>query len=241
MKDHLIQAEFWEGSWARHMEEYLAAPPRCGYWLAARFPDSRLGVLEIAGGSCRDSRYLAERGYDAIGSDFEPRTLDFLARRFPGSPLKLRREDAFALSLPDRSIDLTFHNGFWICFSDDDVLRRLICEQARVTRQHMVAIVHNTENAENRRIFRERAKTDPLYDVRFFHAEEIEALIRSAGIGFRSLRLYKFGGRIDGLLKRRLRGLPNPLAPFAPAMIPFLYEGQSWPETERIACVVDLV
>lgn len=236
----LSQAEYWKQAWVRHLEAYLAAPPRCGYWLASQFPCSRLRILEIAGGSCRDSRHLATLGGDVVGSDFEQETLDHLARRFPDSRLKLQREDAFALSLPSKSVDLSFHNGFWICFRDDERLCALIREQARVTRRHMVALVHNRENQALVRSFGERARNDALYDVRFFQRDELAPLLHQAGIRYRALRLFKFGGRIDVLYSRRLRGLPNPFVRLAPLVVPRLYEGLSWREAERIACVVEL-
>ena len=65
MHEGLVDQGFWEDAWVRHLEQYLSTPPRAGLWLAARFPLAAWRVLELAGGSCRDSRYLAEQGVAA--------------------------------------------------------------------------------------------------------------------------------------------------------------------------------
>lgn len=234
MHEPLQQQAFWEDAWVRHLEQYLATPPRAGLWLAARFPLAGWRVLEIAGGSCRDSRHLAERGVDAIGSDFDQKTLDYLAQRFPASPLKLAREDASALSLPDAAVDLSVHNGFWILFGDDARIAALLREQARVTRRVLVALVHNADNPRVVAAFSRKAKTDPLYDIRFFRRDELPALVHAAGVRFRHLRLEKFGGPVD-----RLLALPGPPGRWARAVVPRLYRWLPWSQVERIALVLE--
>jgi SAM-dependent methyltransferase len=234
------QAEYWQDAWVRHIDAYLAAPPRCGYWVAATFGRERPTVLEIAGGSCRDSRFLAERSWDAVGTDFEQRTLDYLRYRFPASRLRLEREDAFRLSLRDKSVDLTFHNGFWVLFRDDNKIHALLQEQARVTRKYVVALMHNAENAQLAGSFGRLSQRDSLYDIRFFHRDEIRDLVNASGLRYKSLALHKFGGRMDVFFGPHLKGLRNPLRPVARHFVPRLYPYQSWQETERIACVIEL-
>ena len=180
MHEGLVDQGFWEDAWVRHLEQYLSTPPRAGLWLAARFPLAAWRVLELAGGSCRDSRYLAEQGVAAIGSDFDQKTLDYLARRYPASPLVLQREDASALSLADGAVDLSMHNGFWVLFGDDAKLVQLLREQARVTRRVLVALVHNADNPRVVAAFARKAQADPLYDIRFFRRGELPALSQRA-------------------------------------------------------------
>ena len=235
MHESLQRQGFWEEAWVRHIEQYLVTPPRAGLWLRTRFGLTGWRVLEIAGGSCRDSRYLAECGVDAIGSDFDQKTLDYLAQRFPDSALKLARDDALALSLPDGSVDLSVHNGFWVLFSDDDRVVALLREQARVTRRVLVAMVHNADNARLMSIFAHKSKTDPLYDIRFFRRAELPALVRAAGLTPRAVRLEKFGGPVD-----RLLGLPGLAGRLARAVVPRLYRLLPWSQVERIALVVEL-
>ncbi len=240
MMPNLSDQAFWEDAWVRHIEQYLAVQPRCGYWLASAFPSRSLSIMEIAGGSCRDSRYLAERGCQAIGSDFEQRTLDYIATRFPNSPLVLQREDAFALSLRDKAIDLTFHNGFWVLFNDDHLIHKLIHEQARVTRRYMVALVHNGENQRQVDTFGMKASEDPIYDIRFFRRQELCDVISASGLTYRQLTLRKFGGPAEGWMRSKIRGVPNPFRHLSRLMIARLYDRQSWQDTERIACVIEL-
>lgn len=239
MNDEFEKPSYWSEAWLRHIERYLASPPRAGYWIASRFREE-FSFLEIAGGSCRDSRYLAEIGRDSIGTDFDGETLAYVRQRLPGSSLRLQTEDAFGFSFREKSFDVTFSNGFLVLFRDDRKIHNLLNEQARVTRKFMVLLVHNAENKKLRAQFADKAKTDSLYDIRFFHREEIEQLVREAGIKYRKIQSYKFGGPSDRMLRSRLRGLPNPFFSCRTWLVPRLYRFQSWESTERVACVVSL-
>lgn len=230
-----LQAQgFWEEAWTRHVEGYLKAPPRAGMWLRWRFALRPWRVLEIAGGSCRDSRHLAEHGVAAVGTDFDAKTLAYLAHRFPSSPLPLQREDASALSFADRSFDLSFHNGFWVLFDDDARILALLREQARVTRRAVVALVHNAENGELRTRFARQAASDALYDIRFFSRDDLARLVRAAGVEAQAVRFEKFGGPVDSLL-----ALPGALAAPASWLVPRLYRFVPWSRVERIALVIE--
>lgn len=217
-------------------------PPRCGYWLASKLRLRSKSVLEIAGGSCRDSRYLSSRrGIGrVVATDFEETTLLSLRNRFPCSSLQLQTEDAFNLSFQSKSFDVSFHNGFFVLFDDDDTIRRLLHEQARVTRGHIAFLVHNIENQTLVNDFKERSCRDKLYDIRFFHRAGVERLVRESGIPIRSLQILKFGGESDRWLRRNIGRLPNPLFPVAPHLVPYMYDSQPWEQTERIACLVAL-
>lgn len=234
MHEDLQNQGFWEEAWVRHIEQYLQAPPRAGFWLAARFPLYGWRVLEIAGGSCRDSRFLANQGVEAIGSDFDRKTLDYLRTRFPQSPLSLACEDAAALSLPDKAVDLSVHNGFWVLFSSNERIVSLLREQARVTRRVLVALVHNGDNPRVVSAFAGKAKSDPLYDIRFFHRQELIDLVQYAGLQPRAMRLEKFGGPVD-----RLLCLPGVLGAAARWAVPRLYRFLPWRFVERIALVIE--
>jgi len=78
--------KFWEKSW---IEKYF------------KDLDS---VLEIAGGSCRDSGYLSSSGFKATGSDFDEKTLQYIQEeRFPNERLNYLKEDAFNLTFKEKS------------------------------------------------------------------------------------------------------------------------------------------
>lgn|GEM_PF-1409541 len=235
----LQSKRFWERAWIHHIENYLNAPPRFGYWLATHF-SSHLHILEIAGGSCRDSKYLADLGWRAIGSDFDDKTIEYLRARFANSKLELRVEDAFALSLPDNSVDISVHNGFWVLYRDNDKLKALLREQARVTRTYIVAAVHNARNRRQILKFKAKSLADPLFDIRFFDCDELATLIRDSGIEFTSMKFHKFGGIFDTLYQETLKGFKNPFLSISKYVVPRLYSLQSWEYTERIVCVIEL-
>lgn len=240
MSNYFSSESFWQNAWRRHIDVYLANPPRCGYWLAAMFPDKKLKFIEIAGGSCRDSRYLADTGYSCIGTDFDQYTIEYLKDRFPHSSLRLFREDAFHFSFLDKSFDISFSNGFWILFSDNQQLYSLLKEQERITRRYIITLVHNATNKKLVKEFQEKAKTDQLYNIRFFQINELRTIINSSGILYKRIVFKKFGGPFDMFYSSRIKRVPNLLKKFARHIVPRLYKFQSWESTERIACVIEL-
>jgi hypothetical protein len=228
----------WAGYWQRHLPRYLAAPPRCGRWLRWRFDLRGSSILEIAGGSCRDSRYLHASGFDALGSDGDAETVAQAAAALAGDGFEVRAEDASHLSFAVRSFDVTFHNGFWILFADDRQIQKMLVEQMRVTRRHAVAIVHNALNRRLVARFATLATTDPLFAIRFFEPDQIRELVQPCLRAGQRLSIEKFGGVADhGYgIQRRVPGVGAPAA----ALPPGLYRFQPWALTERIAVVIDM-
>lgn len=233
--------DYWSEAWLRHIEAYLSAAPRFAHWLSKRFSKGAgLSFMEIAGGSCRDSQELYEQGYQAVGTDFDDKTLDYIRQRFPGSEKRVRREDAFAFALPDRAVDVTFSNGFWVLFEDDEKVLGLLREQVRVTRRYAIFVLQNADNPGLVRKFAEKARTDDLYEIRFFGREEVLDLVRRSGVSYKSLSLHKFGGRVDALYDQRIKGVPNVLRPLAPVIAPRLYDLLPWSQAERVVCILEL-
>jgi len=237
--EKLLGKENWSATWVRHMEAYLAAPPRCGIWLRAKL---RLGrkdrVLECAGGSCRDSRYLHYLGVSAIGSDFDEKTLQYLCARFPNDKFQVVKEDAYSLSFEARSYDVVFHNGFWPYFSENSEIQRLLVEQCRVAAKVAVAIVHNKSNKALVKRFTELAKSDALYNLRFFDGEELLQIVKSSGVRYKRVSIERFGGPVDRIyaLERKFVAL----SPLVRWVVPRLYRFQPWSKVERVALVVEL-
>jgi len=229
--------KYWGQSWARHLRDYLAAPARCGMWLDSRFDLRGLSTLECAGGSCRDSRYLFNRGYACAGSDFDQKTLDYVKTHFPSSDFDMSRQDAFALDCRDGQFDVVFHNGFWGYF-DDEAIHRLLREQVRVARKYAVALVHNAENPALADRFARKSRQDDLYKIRFFSRDDMLRVVQGSGIRYKSLRLEKFGGPADLLfgLSRRMPAL----LPLTARLVPRLYRWQRWSTAERVAVVIAL-
>ena len=228
---------FWANLWSYHLESYLATPARCGYWMASFLRNCyNYKVLEIAAGSCRDSRYLCAVGYRVVALDFDQKTLGYLAQRFVDSSLLYCVGDAFSLPFAEKSFDVSFSNGFWVCFDDDRFLHLLLREQARVTKKYLIAFVHNKDNDSLVRLFREKSLCDPIYDIRFFTRNELSKIVSESGISFRSISFYKFGGPADFLYFACL----TKFVKYMSLLVPKLYAFQPWQRTERIVCVVEL-
>ena len=233
--------KFWEESWIQHIDGYLNAVPRAGIFIVNYFKNIH-NVLEIAGGSCRDSRYLANNEFNATGSDFDEKTLQYLQEeRFPDDRLNYSKEDAFDLTFQDNSFDLVFHNGFFVLFNENSSLKKMLKEQERVSRRYIVIFIHNIENRNLIKSFQEKSKTDDLYKIRFFDKNGITNIIEDSGIKYKSIKIMKFGGIFDRFYNKTLkRVVPNILYPFRKFLIPKLYQFQKWENTERICCIVEL-
>jgi len=232
--------KFWEKSWVIHIEEYLNTTPRAGIFIQNYFKNVK-SILEIAGGSCRDSRYLANYGFDATGSDFDENTLEYLqTERFPNDKLKYSKEDAFSLTFNDNSFDLVFHNGFFIYFDNQKIIN-MLKEQARVSKKFIVVFIHNINNKQLIKIFDEKAKEDDLYKIRFFDENELSLIIKKSGIDYKNIKIMKFGGKSDAFYNKKLKNIiPNILYTFRKYLIPKLYQFQKWDNTERICCIIEL-
>jgi len=240
MNQEFQSQDYWSQAWQRHIKNYLTSPPRTGYWVKTFFPDKNWRFLEIGGGSCRDSLYLANQGFKVIGTDFEESPLEYLRSHFPDAPIQLQCEDAFALSFSDKSLDVSFHNGLWVCFEDDQNLIKLFKEQVRVTKKYVVIIVHNAQNTQMVQSFKEKSKHDSLYNIRFFTFHEVKELIKKSGVPVKKISIKKFGGFFDkfySLSEKKRKWLS--FFPFE-SLVPHLYYFQRWKNTERIACLIEL-
>lgn len=233
--------EFWSESWIQHIESYLEATPRAGIFIDNYFKDTH-SILEIAGGSCRDSRYLSHNGYVATGSDFDDKTLKYLQEvKFPNDKLNYSREDAFDLSFNNDKFDLIFHNGFFVLFDENSSLHTMLKEQERIAKKYIVIFVHNRKNKKLVKQFKELSNEDDLYKIRFFDKDEIVNIVKKSGINYKSIRVKKFGGILDVLYGKRLKKIiPNILYPVRKKIISKLYQLQKWENVERICCVVEL-
>jgi hypothetical protein len=238
INDNFSDSKYWGDAWVRHIEAYLSAPPRCGIWLRSRFKNKRISILECAGGSCRDARYLFSHGYNAVGSDFDEKTIKFIQVKYPHSTFVIRNENAFNFSLHNKSIDYVFHNGFWVCFEDEGEIVKLFKEQCRVSRRYAIALVHNKNNKSLVKVFRDKSERDDLYKIRFFKKSDLEHIVYSSGMKFHSIKFEKFGGPADILYKIE-KYVPR-LSPLVRWLVPRIYKYQPWVKVERIAMIVKL-
>ncbi len=227
----LESPEAWDAEWSKWFARYSQGTPRLGMWLASRYDLAGMDILEIGAGSGRESRFLARTARSVTCVDFSPAAT--LALRASGPPQNLRAltMDAMRMDFPDAAFDFSFHKGFWSCFGSDGEAARLFREQLRVTKNTLLAIVHNATNAAMVRTFEQKAAGgDNLYRLRFFQPEGLLALAREglSAAGVRGdIRVGKFGGadwmhrglfrRLDPVIQGRLASLAYFCRPVAAA------------------------
>jgi hypothetical protein len=240
VSDEFDREDFWVGQWHQKLEGYLQAPPRAGIFIRSLLGSRVNSILELGAGSCRDSLYLGASGYRCTASDFNARTMQLLQARFPDAGVRFSVDDSRQLGFAAGEFDLVFHNGLIVCFDHDSDVHAILREQFRVARRFALILVHNGENERLRAQFRELGRTDPLYRIRFFTRQQLVDELGRAGVGWKSLRLLKFGGSADAFYGTRIRGVPNPLRAVAPSFVNSLYPCQPWSRVERIAALAEL-
>lgn len=169
-------ADEWDRKWTQIFDRYQH-DRRHAHYIHALLERDEHSVLELAAGSFRDMASLRSMGVNCSGMDFSMESVQRAKQAFPQFATHIARMSAFEMALPDRAVDVTYHNGFWVLFSDDQI-QTLAREQARVTAHRMIATVHNRHNARFLAYFDTMKRTDPLYDIRFFSVAEITAHMR---------------------------------------------------------------
>lgn len=170
-------ADDWDKKWVDIFAHYQNDIRHAHYIHALLEPDEK-EVLEIAAGSFRDIAALNRWGRTGSGIDFSEEAVRRAKDQFPEYASRFYQMSAFDLSVTNKAFDVTYHNGFWILFSDKEILA-LAKEQARVTRKRMIVTVHNAHNSQFVGYFERMRQSDPLYDIRFFSIEEIIGLMRT--------------------------------------------------------------
>ena len=231
--DSLAESKTWDNLWRQHFREYQRDLRHAYFIRAIRRPhESR--CLEIAAGSFRDTIALNRWGYYSEGIDFSRESVMKAQELYPLYNDRFKSMDAGALKYSDKAFDVTFHNGFWGFFDDQQIIK-LGLEQRRVTKSRMIATVHNAHNQSFRQKFIEWGEKDPLYRVRFFTVSEITALMRQF---YRRVTVLPVGGgRLDAFINRRR----NPL------LIRYLFWMRLYRRerriqtSERLMCIGEIV
>nr|WP_313402585.1 methyltransferase domain-containing protein [Pseudomonas sp.] len=166
----------WDSKWADIFEHYQQ-DLRHAYYIQAMLDAEDRHVLEIGAGSFRDMAELRRRGVDCEGMDFSQESAQLARQQFPEFSNAIHRMSAFDMSFADKAFDVSYHNGVWVLF-DDVQIKALAVEQARITRNRMIATVHNAHNRQFVEYFDRLKKDDPLYDIRFFEMDEVSSLMR---------------------------------------------------------------
>ena len=139
MTKPVTDASGWNELWSTNFRNYVHGTPRTGVFVLRLFPHAQ-SYLEIGAGSARDSFYLSQNFKKATASDFSDEVVAKWKEVY-GSDFRGEQIDAFNIDATDSAFDISFHNGLYVLF-DDDQIKKLIVEQFRITRQAMVIIVH---------------------------------------------------------------------------------------------------
>ncbi len=99
-------------------------------------------LLETGVGSGDMSIFFSLLGYNVTSIDNDPGVLANVKSRDlikKAKSLKMLQQDAFDLSFKEKEFNLTFSQGFFEHFSDDDIVK-LIAEQIRVSRKVVFSV-----------------------------------------------------------------------------------------------------
>lgn len=174
--DKSSSSKDWDDKWSSIFLHYQHDLRHAYYIHAILNPEERR-VLELGAGSFRDMAELRRRGIDCEGMDFSQESVNLAKNKFPEFSKVIHQMSAFEMSFKDGEFDLSYHNGLWVLFEDEQI-KQLAAEQARVSKYRMVVTVHNAHNAQFVDYFDRLKVNDPLYDIRFFEMDEISELMR---------------------------------------------------------------
>ncbi len=166
----------WDDQW-RGIFDHYQQDIRHAYYIRAILESRENNLLEIAAGSFRDMGALNRWGYTCVGIDYSSMSVLKAKEYFAGYADRIHRMNAFDIQFEDGTFDLSFHNGIWNYF-DDNQIKALLAEQARVTRYRVVATVHNKHNTQFVEYFNRLSQKDPLYNLRFFEVDEMVELMK---------------------------------------------------------------
>lgn len=166
----------WDEKWSGIFDQYQNDLRHAHYIHAVLREDER-HLLEIGAGSFRDMAELRRCGINCEGMDFSQEAVAKAKSHFGQHETAIHHASAFSMPFADKAFDLSYHNGFWVLFSDQQI-KLLADEQARISRGRMIATVHNAHNKQFSHYFDSKKVTDPLYDIRFFQLDEMVELMR---------------------------------------------------------------
>lgn len=195
---------FWNKTWDKYADIYTSSISRQAYYLYFLLPDIKIDkILELGAGSYRDTAKLNEWGYECHGIDFSKKAHKIACQNYPDFQKNLHCDDAFNLKWLDKTFDITFHNGFFVCFEDNQEIKLLLKEQVRVTKKIVVCTVHNSYNQSLIEKFKHKSHEDSLYKIRFFKEEELLSIMNPY---FKRVEIIPFGLQF---FDRIMRKIPN--------------------------------
>lgn len=173
--DPTSSSQDWDGKWTNIFDSYQQ-DLRHAYYIHSMLDAEERNVLEMGAGSFRDMAELRRNGINCQGMDFSQEAVQRARQKFPDFSNFIHRMSAFDMSFADNTFDVSYHNGFWVLFEDEQI-KLLATEQARITQKRMIITVHNAHNSQFVEYFDQLKVDDPLYDIRFFEIDEVSALM----------------------------------------------------------------
>lgn len=232
-QDKLVTSADWDSKWTGIFEHYQHDLRHAYYIDAVRRKDESR-ILEIAAGSFRDIARLNKNHIEGYGMDFSQEAVTLAQKYYPALAPRFSQRDAFNLGFEDNYFDLTYHNGFWVLFQDEEI-KKLAIEQARVSRQRMIVTVHNGHNKNFKHYFESKRATDNLFDIRFFEVDEITALMKTVCSKVTVVPVGKGKKRYEDFLIRKGLGHPAILKTW------FNIAGhRHLAQSERLMCIGEL-
>ncbi|MDB9538588.1 class I SAM-dependent methyltransferase [Anabaenopsis arnoldii] len=174
--DLLRDKNYWDSEWVKIFDRYQN-DTRFAHYLYAFLESNEKKIIEIGAGSFRDMAKINNWGLECYGIDFSDKSVEKAKMQFPEYENFIIQADAFQLPFNDKCFDVSYHNGFWSNFSNNDEINLLVSEQYRVTSKRMMVAVHNAHNASFVEYFNNLKTDDPLYTARFFTISEVTYLL----------------------------------------------------------------
>lgn len=174
--EKLKKQEYWDNEWEKIFTHYQQ-DVRHAYYINAILKDDENKILEIAAGSFRDFAKLNELGKECYAFDYSLKSVEEAKKYYPNLKDKITQQNAFKTSYKDKEFDLSYHNGFWGCFDNEEIFE-LAKEQIRITKSRIVFSLHNAHNKNFVEYFKKLSANDDLYKLRFFHVEEAKELVK---------------------------------------------------------------
>lgn len=189
--NELQSTEYWNTAWDKYFDHYQQ-DPRHAYYINAFLKDDEDKILEMAAGSFRDFNALNKAGRNCYAFDYSEHAVNKAKKLFPQYQDKISLQNAFSTTYRDKEFDFTYHNGFWVCFDDEQILQ-LAKEQIRITKKRFAFTVHNGHNQQFIQYFEKLKQNDKLYDIRFFTIDNIYIYINALGIDKNAVKIYPVG------------------------------------------------
>ncbi len=187
----LQDKEYWNSTWNEYFTHYQQ-DLRHSYYINAFLKSNEKKILEIGAGSFRDFANLNNMNVDCFAFDYCDTSVNRARQFFPDLSHKIFQENAFETSFKDKEFDFTFHNGFWGCFDDAQILL-LAKEQIRITSKRFSFTLHNGHNENFIDYFKRLSLKDSMYTVRFFTYEHVYHLLATLNITPEQVTIYPVG------------------------------------------------